>query len=118
MGAGLGFPTGWVALICFVIASMLTLLGYGLRQIVKGNLVPRSQVDALQKQYESRLDREQEISALNAKTYDNIVLSMQKTTDQVGALVAEQKTSTAVIVALKQASDIFSQRTPLGGSNQ
>lgn len=100
---------GWIALIAGVILALLAVITYGVRAIINGDLISRKQSDAMQKMSDDQRDREREINDLNTATNINIVTALSKTTDQLAAVVNEQRTTTEIVVALKHASDIASK---------
>lgn len=108
-------PTSWVGIVCFVIASLVTLIGYGVKKIINGDLLPRASYKDQERYYESRLAREKEITDLQAATQLNLVEANRRQTEQLQLLVTEQRTTREVMNALKVASEIAASNRLSGG---
>lgn len=99
-------PTTWIGLIAAVILGLISIIGFGVRAIVKGDLVPRSTVEKNDIKTKETFAREREIQQFLVLSRDDAVRAQQETASQMAALVAEQRTTTEVVLALKKAADL------------
>lgn len=88
-----------------ILGVMISLVVWGIRALFSGSLVPRSTLTDARKSFDDRLAREREISELQRIANENIVEALKKQTEQMEALIGEQKLVRDVIASMKTAAE-------------
>jgi hypothetical protein len=98
------------SLLAAIILSLVGVITYGVRALIRGDIVPRKLVEDRKIDSNERLAREKEISDLREEANKNLIEAINRQAVQTERLVAEQKTTADVMRGLEAASRANSER--------